>query len=52
MAAALMPKIEIHLALCDNEATYLQYEYLAQQLPSMNQRIVDAYANTLNLLIL
>jgi len=46
MAAALMPKIEIHLALCDNEATYLQYEYLAQQLPSMNQRIVDAYANT------
>jgi cystathionine beta-lyase/cystathionine gamma-synthase len=46
MAAALMPKIEVHLALCDNEATPLQYEFLAQQLPSMNQRIRDAYANT------
>jgi cystathionine beta-lyase/cystathionine gamma-synthase len=46
MAAALMPMIEVHLALCDNEATPLQYEFLAQQLPSMNQRIRDAYANT------
>ena len=46
MAAAIMPKIEAHLALCDNEATPLQYEFLAQQLPSMNQRIRDAYANT------
>ncbi len=45
-AAALMPKIELHLELCDNEATDLQYEILAVQLPSMNQRISDAYVNT------
>lgn len=44
--AALMEKIELHLRLCDNEATNLQYEILAKQLPSMNQRIIDAYANT------
>lgn len=43
---ALMNKIELHLALCDNEATALQYEILAEQLPSMNERIVDAYKNT------
>jgi cystathionine beta-lyase/cystathionine gamma-synthase len=43
---ALMEKIEIHLGLCDNEATNLQYEILAKQLPSMNQRIHDAYINT------
>lgn len=43
---ALMLKIEKHLSLCDNEATDLQYEILAKQLPSMNQRIVDAYKNT------
>ena len=43
---ALMDKIEKHLLLCDNEATALQYEILAQQLPSMNQRIKDAYKNT------
>ncbi len=42
----LMEKIALHLALCDNEATALQYEILAQQLPSMNQRITDAYKNT------
>ena len=41
-----MEKIEIHLTLCDNEATSLQYEILAKQLPSMNQRISDAYKNT------
>ncbi|MDB9931454.1 cystathionine beta-synthase [Flavobacteriales bacterium] len=45
-AAALMPHIEQHMILCENEATELQYEYLAQQLPSMNQRIADAYKNT------
>ncbi|EDP96654.1 PLP-dependent transferase [Kordia algicida OT-1] len=45
-AAALMEKIEKHLNLCDNEATALQYEILAKQLPSMNQRIADAYKNT------
>jgi cystathionine beta-lyase/cystathionine gamma-synthase len=43
---ALMLKIEKHLILCDNEATSLQYELLAKQLPSMNQRISDAYKNT------
>ncbi len=42
----LMEKIEEHLTLCDNEATGLQYEILASQLPSMNQRIIDAYKNT------
>ncbi|WP_405368184.1 cystathionine beta-synthase [Nonlabens sp. Asnod2-A12] len=43
---ALMEKIELHLGICDNEATDLQYEILAEQLPSMNQRIADAYKNT------
>ena len=43
---ALMEKIEKHLKLCDNEATDLQMEILAAQLPSMNQRIKDAYINT------
>ena len=43
---ALMEKIELHLQLCDNEATPLQMELLATQLPSMNQRIDDAYKNT------
>ncbi|WP_405376689.1 cystathionine beta-synthase [Nonlabens sp. Asnod3-A02] len=43
---ALMEKIELHLGICDNEATDLQYEILAEQLPSMNQRITDAYKNT------
>ncbi|PWI29720.1 cystathionine beta-synthase [Flavobacteriaceae bacterium LYZ1037] len=42
----LMEKVEMHLALCDNEATDLQYEILAKQLPSMKQRIIDAYKNT------
>ncbi len=45
-AAALMDKIDLHLRLCDNEATDLQMEILAAQLPSMNQRIEDAYKNT------
>jgi cystathionine beta-lyase/cystathionine gamma-synthase len=45
-AEALMGKIELHLRLCDNEATDLQTEILARQLPSMNQRIQDAYQNT------
>jgi cystathionine beta-lyase/cystathionine gamma-synthase len=43
---ALMVNIEKHLTLCDNEATDLQYEILARQMPSMNQRISDAYKNT------
>ena len=45
-AEALLGKIEKHLILCDNEATALQVEILAKQLPSMNQRIADAYKNT------
>jgi cystathionine beta-lyase/cystathionine gamma-synthase len=45
-ARSLMEKIAVHLTLCDNEATALQYQKLAQQLPSMNQRIQDAYLNT------
>ena len=44
---ALMKKIEKHLMLCDNEATNLQFDILAKQLPSMKQRIQDAYKNTL-----
>ena len=43
---AIINKIDLHLTLCDNEATGLQYEILAKQLPSMNQRIADAYKNT------
>lgn len=43
---ALMDKVAKHLMLCDNEATALQYKLLAQQLPSMNQRITDAYVYT------
>ncbi|MFL1897222.1 cystathionine beta-synthase [Aquimarina sp. 2-A2] len=42
----MMKNIEKHLILCDNEATQLQYEILAKQLPSMNQRIEEAYKNT------
>lgn len=42
----LMEKIEMHLKLCDNEATNLQMEILATQMPSMKQRIKDAYTNT------
>ena len=43
---ALIEKIGMHLILCDNEATDLQMELLAKQLPSMKQRIIDAYKNT------
>ncbi len=45
-AAALMEKIALHLSLCDNGATNLQMTVLAKQLPSMNARIKQAYANT------
>ena len=47
-AEALIEKIELHLSLCDNEATDLQYEILAKQMPSMNERIHKAYLNTHN----
>ncbi|MDD7915376.1 PLP-dependent transferase [Polaribacter ponticola] len=43
---SLIEKIELHLQICDNEATSYQYNILAKQMPSMNQRIVDAYKNT------
>lgn len=43
---ALMKKVELHLNLCDNEATALQYKTLAKQMPSMKERIKDAYKNT------
>jgi len=46
LTADLMEKIALHLHLCDNEATPLQYEILAKQMPSMNRRIADAYAHT------
>ena len=46
LTEGLMDKIALHLTLCDNEATPLQYETLAKQMPSMNQRIAHAYANT------
>lgn len=42
----LIEKIEKHLHICDNEATPLQYEILATQMPSMTQRISNAYKNT------
>jgi cystathionine beta-lyase/cystathionine gamma-synthase len=45
-AAGLMANIDKHLKLCDNEATDLQIEILSKQLPSMVQRIKDAYKNT------
>lgn len=45
-AEALMTNIKKHLELCDNEATQLQIKILSEQLPSMNQRIADAYKNT------
>ncbi|MDG1333267.1 MAG: cystathionine beta-synthase [Crocinitomicaceae bacterium] len=42
----LLNKIGKHLTLCDNRARNLQMEILAKQLPSMVQRIADAYKNT------
>ena len=45
-AEGVMQKVALHLSLCDNEATPYQYELLAEQLPSMTQRIADAYENT------
>jgi cystathionine beta-lyase/cystathionine gamma-synthase len=45
-AEEVIDKIEKHLILCDNEATDLQLEILAKQMPSMVERIADAYANT------
>ena len=41
-----MPKIALHLRLCDNEATPHQYEILAETMPSMLERVAGAYKNT------
>jgi hypothetical protein len=45
-----MEKIALHLAL-GQRRTDLQYAILAQQLPSMNQRIAEAYLNTRDFVI-
>lgn len=45
-ASALITAIETHLLLCDNQATAHQMDILAKQLPTMLQRIKDAYTNT------
>ncbi|RRO12551.1 PLP-dependent transferase [Flavobacteriaceae bacterium 14752] len=45
-AEYLLDKIETNLKLCDNEATDFQISILSEQLPSMKQRIADAYKNT------
>ena len=45
-AAHLMEKIGLHMALCDNKATDLQMAILAEQIPSMLERIQLAYENT------
>ena len=45
-AEGLMEKIALHLSIQDNEATPAQYEILAKQLPSMNERIKKAYLYT------
>ncbi|KAB2816636.1 PLP-dependent aminotransferase family protein [Phaeocystidibacter marisrubri] len=45
-AAHLMEAIAKHLEICDNQATALQVEILNEQMPSMLQRIADAYVNT------
>ncbi|MFY9243268.1 MAG: cystathionine beta-synthase [Polaribacter sp.] len=45
-AQSLIYKIEKHLSICDNEATAHQYKILVNQMPSMNQRIAEAYKNT------
>lgn len=45
-AEDLMQPMQKHIQLCDNEATDQQVAILAEQMPSMNQRISDAYKNT------
>ena len=46
LTTPLIERIEAHLKLCDNEATALQYDILANQMPSMKDRIYKAYRNT------
>jgi cystathionine beta-lyase/cystathionine gamma-synthase len=45
-STTLMDYINIHLKLCDNEASDLQVNILAQQMPSMLNRIHEAYLLT------
>ncbi len=45
-AGDVLPHIDKHLRLCDNQATAEQVEILAQQLPSMLDRIQAAYLKT------
>ena len=45
-AAATMPSIKKHLQLCDNVATPLQLTVLAESMPSMRERIQQAYEHT------
>ena len=45
-AERLIEKIDKHIKICDNEATSLQIDILSEQLPSMLQRIDEAYKNT------
>jgi len=45
-ASGLMDSMERHLLLCDNQATTRQLDILAQQMPSMIERIAAAYQNT------
>ncbi len=45
-ASNLMEFVEKHLLLCDNEATDFQYAILAEQMPSILDRISGAYKNT------
>lgn len=45
-AERFLKTIDRHFVLCDNEATDHQLEVLAEQLPSMLERIQGAYVNT------
>jgi len=44
--AHYMSRIAEHLKVCDNEATSAQVKILAEQMPTMNDRITRAYLNT------
>lgn len=45
-AEDLMSYIDNHLKICDNEATDFQTNILSKQMPSMIERINEAYQNT------
>ena len=45
-AVETMPLIQKHLQICDNFATPLQMTVLAESMPSMRERIRQAYENT------